>query len=70
MDKNDKKRNAEIAEEAVSVMITNGFICDRLRILSAEYSMPVEDLVNIAVKHMLDDVDFVRGLRKKKVEHL
>lgn len=36
---------------------------DRLYTLSAEYNQPVNLLMNYAVKHLLDDVDFLRKLR-------
>ena len=39
---------------------------DRLHTLSAEYDVPVDLLVELAVKRLLDDVDFVRGLRTGK----
>ena len=35
-----------------------------------EYDLPIELLVNVAVKRLIDDVDFVRGLRIGKVERM
>ena len=41
---------------------------DRLWTLSAEYDLSVEYLVNMAVRRLMDDVEFVRNLRIGKVE--
>lgn len=46
-----------------SFPIESPMLYDRLHTLSVEYSMPAETLVNLAVKRLVDDVDFVRGLR-------
>ena len=51
-----------------SVQLTNPMLYDRLHTLAMEYDLPIELLVNVAVKRLLDDVDFVRGLRIGKVE--
>ncbi len=48
------------------VRLTDPMLYDRLHILSAEYSLSAELLVNIAVKRLIDDVGFVRGLRSGK----
>ncbi len=50
-------------KEDFMVRLTDPMLYDRLHILSAEYSLSVELLVNIAVKRLIDDVGFVRGLR-------
>ncbi len=50
-------------KETFTVQLTNPMLYDRLRTLSAEYDLSVESLVNAAVKRLIDDVDFVRGLR-------
>lgn len=41
---------------------------DRLHTLSAEYSVSVELLVNLAVRRLVDDIDFVRNLRIGKIK--
>ena len=46
------------------VWLNDPMLYDRLHTLSAEYSVPVELLVNLAVKRLIDDVDLVRSLRK------
>lgn len=51
-----------------SVPLTDPMLYDRLHAISAEYSVPVELLANAAVRKLMDDVDFVRGLRAGKVE--
>ena len=54
--------------EQFTVQLNNSILYDRLHTLSAEYSVPVEVLVNLAVHRLIDDVDFVRGLRTGKLE--
>lgn len=49
--------------EKITVEFANPMLYDRLHTLSAEYSIPVELLINTAVKRLIDDVDFVRNLR-------
>ena len=53
-------------EEKFTVELTSPMLYDRLRTLSAEYSVSTEQLVNIAVKRLIDDVDFARSLRMGK----
>ena len=50
-------------KETFTVQLTNPMLYDRLRTLSAEYDLSVESLVNVAVKRLIDDIDFVRSLR-------
>lgn len=52
--------------ETFTVQLTNPMLYDRLRTLSAEYDLSVEYLVNMAVRRLIDDVDFVRSLRTGK----
>ncbi len=59
--------NENIMED-FSVRLTDAMLYDRLYVLSAEYSISAEFLVNAAVKRLLDDVDFVRSLRAGKIE--
>ena len=51
-----------------TVQLTDPMLYDRLHTLAMEYDLPVELLVNVAVKRLIEDVDFVRGLRLGKVE--
>ena len=53
-------------KETFTVQLTDPMLYDRLHTLSAEYDVPVDLLVELAVKRLLDDVDFVRGLRTGK----
>lgn len=53
-------------KENFTVELTSPMLYDRLRTLSAEYSVSTEQLVNVAVQRLLDDVDFVRSLRTGK----
>lgn len=65
-----KKGNGESKDimEKFTVQLTDAMSYDRLHILSAEYSISVEALINIAVKRLIADIDFVRNLRTGKVE--
>lgn len=49
--------------EKLTVEFIDPMLYDRLNILSAEYNQPVNLLINFAVKHLLDDVSFLRELR-------
>ena len=53
-------------KETFTVQLTDPMLYDRLRTLSAEYDLSVEYLVNMAVRRLVDDVDFVRSLRTGK----
>ncbi len=55
-------------QETFTVQLTDAMLCDRLHTLSAEYNLSVESLVNVAVKRLVSDVDFVRGLRMGTVK--
>ena len=55
-------------KETFTVQLTDPMLYDRLHTLAMEYDLPVEVLVNAAVKRLLDDVSFVRNLRTGKVE--
>lgn len=50
------------------VKLTNPMLYDRLHTFSAEYSISVEMLINVAVSRLIRDVDFVRSLRVGKME--
>lgn len=52
--------------ETFSVQLTDPMLYDKLHTLSVEYSVSAELLVNIAVKRLVDEVDFVRSLRTQK----
>lgn len=68
IEKNGITCETETASEDFRIRLTNPMLYDRLHTLSAEYSVSVELLVNIAVKRLISDVDFVRGLRVGKIE--
>ena len=50
------------------VQIDEGMLYDKLHTLSIEYSISIETLVNVAVKHLVDDVELVRNLRIGKIK--
>lgn len=55
-------------KETFTVQPTDPILYDRLRTLSAEYDLSVESLVNVAVKRLIENVDFVRCLRADKTD--
>lgn len=57
----------EIRKEEFTVRLTDSMLYDRLRTLSAEYTLSAELLVNIAVKRLLDDIDLMRDLRAGRI---
>lgn len=54
--------------EKLTIEFTNLMLHDRLHTLADEYSVTVESLINLAVKRLIEDVDFVRSLRTGKIE--
>jgi hypothetical protein len=54
--------------EKITIQITTPLLFDRLHMLAAEYSVSAELLINVAVKRLVDDVDFIRNLRAGKFE--
>jgi hypothetical protein len=69
IEKNDNiNQETNNSKEDFRVWITNPMTYDRLHTLSVEYSVSVELLVNLAVKRLVDDVDFVRSLRVGDIE--
>lgn len=53
-----KRQTAQFA-----IYLTSGLLFDRLHELAAEYSLPVEQLADLAVERLIRDVEFVRDLR-------
>ena len=68
VDKNYIISEGKPSSEDFRIQITDPMLYDRLHTLSVEYSLPMELLVNVAVKRLVNDVDFVRGLRTGQVE--
>ena len=62
-----ENEKADIINESFMVQITDSMLYDRVHTLSIEYSVAVESLVNVAVRRLLEDVDFVRGLRSGNI---
>ena len=65
----EKSENSpeKTSKENLVIRVTNPMLYDKLHTLSAEYSLSTEFLVNVAVDRLLNDIDFVRNLRKGKV---
>ena len=57
-----------ISMEKFTVQVTNPMLYDRLHTLSIEYSVSMEQLINVAVNRLISDFDFVRGLRIGRIE--
>jgi len=53
--------------ETFAIQITNPMLYDKIHTLSAEYSVSVDLLVNVAIQRLIDDVDFIRQLRMGKI---
>ncbi len=68
IEKNEIIGEGKASSENFRILLTDTMLYDRLHTLSVEYSMPVELLVNVAVKRLVSDVDFVRGLRMGTVK--
>lgn len=68
MKSNDISEESNTTMENFIVQLTNPMLYDRLHTLATEYSMPVDLLVNVAVKRLIDDVDFIRSLRAGKID--
>ena len=54
--------------EKITIQFTTPLLYDKLHTLAAEYSITAEQLINLAVKRLIDDVDFVRNLRTGKIK--
>lgn len=68
IDRNCTISEGKTSSENFRIQLTDPMLYDRLHTLSVEYSLPMEVLVNVAVKRLVNDVDFVRGLRIGRVE--
>jgi len=68
VEKNGIPSESKTPSESLRLHFTDPMLYDRLHTLSVEYSLSVELLVNVAVKRLINDVDFVRKLRMGKVK--
>ena len=68
VDKSSTISEGRFSSEGFRIQLTDPMLYDRLHTLSAEYSLSVEMLVNLAVKRLVEDVDFVRSLRTEKIK--
>ena len=55
-------------KETFAIYLTDGMLYDKLHRFAAEYSLPVEVLVNLAVKRLEGDIELVRNLRSGKTD--
>ena len=52
--------------ESMTEKLNDALLQDKLQILAADYSVTKDLLITIAVKRLIDDVEFVRNLRAGK----
>ena len=62
-------KNNTSDEKYVTTQIPD-YLFDKISDLAKEYSMFPDELTAIAVKKLLDDIDFVRSLRSGKATNL
>lgn len=55
-------------QEHVIIQLEEPMLFDRLHTLSAEYSVSMDLLVNLAIKRLIDDIDLIRNLRIGKIK--
>ena len=55
-------------QEHIIVQLEEPMLFDKLHTLSAEYSISMDLLVNLAIKRLIDDIDLIRNLRTGKIE--
>ena len=67
-DSRKKDMENRVQKEEFVIRLTDSMLYDRLHTLSAEYTLSVELLVNIAVKRLIDDINFIRDLRSGKIK--
>ena len=51
-------------DKTVKVEFEDYILLDKLNALAIEYALAVDRLINISIRRLIDDVEFVRGLRK------
>ncbi len=52
----------------ITISISNQLLFDRLHILALEYSVSPELLIHVALKRLIDDIEFIRNLRAGKAK--
>lgn len=53
--------------EIITIQLIDPMLYDRLHTLSVEYSLSADLLISLAIKRLLDDVEFIRNLRSGKI---
>ena len=56
--------------QVFTLCITNGMLYDRLLRYAAEYSLPVEKIIELAIKRFVDDIELYRDLRTGKIQEI
>ena len=55
-------------QEYVTVQLEELMLFDKLHTLSAEYSVSMDLLINLAIKRLINDIDLIRNLRTGKIK--
>ena len=53
--------------EKIIVQLINHMMYDKLHTLAIEYSVTTESLIILAIKRLIDDVEFLRNLRASMI---
>lgn len=56
------------SQEHVIVQLEESMLFDKLHTLSAEYSVSMDLLINLAIKRLINDIDLIRNLRTGKIK--
>ena len=67
VDKSSTISEGRFSPEDFRIQLTDPMLYDRLHTLSAEYSLSVEMLVNVAGKRLVEEVDVGGSLRRGQV---
>jgi len=51
-------------DKTIQVELDDHILHHRLNTIAAQYSTPVNRLINLSIQRLIDDVEFVRGLRR------
>ena len=55
-------------QEHITVQLEEPMLIDKLHTLSAEYSVSMDLLINLAIKRLINDIDLIRNLRTGKIK--
>lgn len=58
-----KGTNCEEKRQTYTLHLTDGFFYNRFHALAMEYNISMEHLADLAVKHLVEDIELVGNLR-------